>query len=128
MRCLDGTQVLRSVPDRLTSRVMWTREQYKALLDRPWVEILLFVIGVLLIIAAPIAGLIPGPGGIFVFAAGLALVLKTSMWAKRNYVRFKRWKPKLGDWSDWGLRRPSAKRRAELRKRQETAPQSLPGD
>ena len=98
---------------------MWKRATWKALLDRPWVEMLLFVIGVLLIIASPIAGVIPGPGGIFVFAAGLALVLKTSMWAKRNYVRFKRWKPRLGDWSDWGLRRGSARRRAERRKARE---------
>ena len=100
---------------------MLTREKWKALLDRPWVEMLLFVVGVLLIILSPIAGIIPGPGGIFVFAAGLALVLKTSMWAKRNYVRFKRWKPKLGDWSDWGLRRASAKRRKELKKAQDGA-------
>jgi hypothetical protein len=99
---------------------MWNRATWKALLDRPWVEIMLFVVGVLLIIASPIAGVIPGPGGIFVFAAGLALVLKTSMWAKRNYVRFKRWKPTLGDWSDWGLRRASARRRAELRKARQT--------
>jgi hypothetical protein len=56
---------------------MWNRATWKALLDRPWVEIMLFVVGVLLIIASPIAGVIPGPGGIFVFAAGLALVLKT---------------------------------------------------
>ena len=95
---------------------MFTREKWQAFLDHPAVEMLLFILGVLLIIASPLAGVIPGPGGIFVFAAGLALVLKTSMWAKRNYVRFKRWKPTLGDWSDWGLRRPSAKRRAELRK------------
>ena len=95
---------------------MFTREKWRAYLDHPAVEVLLFAFGVLLIIASPIAGVIPGPGGIFVFAAGLALVLKTSMWAKRNYVRFKRWKPALGDWSDWGLRRASARRRAERRK------------
>ena len=89
---------------------------------------LLFVIGVLLIIASPIAGAIPGPGGIFVFAAGLALVLKTSMWAKRNYVRFKRWKPKLGSLADWGLRRGSAKRRAELRKARENEQSESPSN
>jgi hypothetical protein len=38
-------------------------------------------------------------------------VLKTSMWAKRNYVRLKRWQPKAGNWMDWGLRRKSAQRR-----------------
>ena len=107
---------------------MWNRATWKVLLDRPWFEMLLFVIGVLLIIASPIAGVIPGPGGIFVFATGLALVLKTSMWAKRNYVRFKRWKPKLGSWADWGLRRASTKRRAELRRAQESNSVSLSGD
>ena len=62
---------------------------------------------------------LPGPGGIFVFAIGLAMVLKTSMWAKRHYVRFKRWQPKAGRWADWGLRRRSAKRREALRKQRE---------
>ena len=36
------------------------------------------------------------------------MVLKTSMWAKRRYVRFKRWQPKAGGWADWALRRRSA--------------------
>jgi len=65
---------------------------------------------------SPLAGIIPGPGGIFVFAIGLAMVLKTSMWAKRHYVRFKSWQPKAGRWADWGLRRESAKRREVIRK------------
>ena len=38
------------------------------------------------------------------------------MWAKRHYVRFKRWQPKAGRWADWGLRRRSAKRREAMRK------------
>ncbi len=73
----------------------------------------------LLIIVSPLAGVIPGPGGLFVFAAGLALMLRTSMWTKRRYVRFKRWKPKAGRWTDWGLRRESAKRREVIRKERE---------
>ena len=59
-------------------------------------------------------------------AIGLALVLKTSLWAKRHYVRFKRWRPKLfgrrftpGRWTDLALRRRSALRRERLRKEQE---------
>ena len=48
---------------------------------------------------------------------GLALVLKTSMWAKRRYVRFKRWQPKAGRWTDWALRRGSAKRREAIKAR-----------
>jgi hypothetical protein len=100
---------------------MVSREQWKRFLDHPAVEWSLFAIGVVLIILSPIAGALPGPGGIFVFAGGLALVLKTSMWAKRRYVRFKRWQPKAGQWMDWGLRREAARRRklseAEARKR-----------
>jgi len=98
---------------------MWKREQWTAFFDLPWVEWSLFVAGILLMIAAIPVGALPGPGGIFVFAAGLALVLKTSMWAKRRYVHFKRWKPKAGRWADWGLRRRSFRRREALRKEQQ---------
>jgi hypothetical protein len=109
---------------------MWKREQWRAFIDLPWVEWTIFVLGVLLMIASIPVGALPGPGGIFVFAAGLALVLKTSMWAKRRYVHFKRWQPKAGGWLDWGLRRRSAQRRAALRKEQETAtePDASPED
>jgi hypothetical protein len=74
----------------------------------------------LLILAAPAVGILPGPGGVIVFAAGLALVLKYSEWAKRRYVRFKRKHPKKGRWADWGLRRQSARRREALRKEEAT--------
>ena len=76
----------------------------------------LFGLGVTLIIASPVIGAIPGPGGLFVFAAGLALTLRNSRWAKRRYVHFKRRFPKQGDWADWGLRRASARRRRDLAK------------
>ena len=102
--------------DLPTCPPMWKREQWRTFFDHPAVEWSMFVIGVLLMIAAVPLGALPGPGGIFVFAAGLALVLKTSMWAKRRYVHFKRWQPKAGRWADWGLRRRSAKRREAMRK------------
>lgn len=107
---------------------MWKREQWRAFFDLPWVEWSLFALGVLLMIAAIPVGALPGPGGIFVFAGGLALVLKTSMWAKRHYVKFKRWKPQAGGWLDWGLRRRSARRRAARLKEQqaETSGNELP--
>ena len=95
---------------------MFTRKQWRWFIDHPVVEWSIFAIGLVLMILSPLAGVIPGPGGIFVFAIGLAMVLKTSMWAKRHYVRFKRWQPKAGRWADWGLRRPSAKRREAVRK------------
>ena len=101
---------------------MIRREQWRAFIDHPVVEWGIFVVGVLLMIASIPVGALPGPGGIFVFAAGLALVLKTSMWAKRRYVAFKRKQPKVGRWADWGLRRRSARRREALRKEQEAAP------
>ena len=98
---------------------MISREQWQRFIDHPVVEWTIFALGVVLIILSPLAGAVPGPGGILVFGLGLAMVLKTSMWAKRRYVRFKRKRPKAGQWMDWGLRRRSAKRRGELRKQRE---------
>lgn len=92
---------------------MLTREQWRRFIDNPIVEWTLFTIGVLLLLIAPIVGAIPGPGGVIVAGIGLALVLKTSMWAKRHYVRFKRWQPKAGSWTDWALRRRSHFRRRQ---------------
>ena len=98
---------------------MISRTQWNAFIDHPVVEWSIFVVGVILMLLSPLAGVIPGPGGIFVFAIGLAMVLKTSMWAKRRYVRFKRQQPKVGRWADWGLRRRSARRREAVRKQRE---------
>ena len=96
---------------------MITREQWRAFIDHPAVEWTIFALGILLMIAAIPVGALPGPGGVFIFAIGLAMVLKTSMWAKRRYVRFKRSRPKAGGWADWALRRRSARRR--LKREQE---------
>ena len=90
------------------------RQKWLALGRVPAVRTGLFVLGILLILAAPAVGIFPGPGGIIVFAAGLGLVLKYSGWAKRRYVRFKRRHPNKGAWADWGMRRPSARRRQSL--------------
>ena len=95
---------------------MFTRRQWQRFIDSPIVEWTLFAVGLLLLILSPLVGAIPGPGGVLVAGIGLALILKTSMWAKRHYVRFKRWQPKAGRWTDWALRRPSAKRRQAIRK------------
>jgi hypothetical protein len=95
---------------------MFTRKQWRRFFDTPKVEWSLFAGGILLIIGGLIIAPLPGPGGIFLLAPGLALVLKSSMWAKRRYVRVKRWQPKAGRWMDWALRRPSAKRREAIRK------------
>ncbi len=99
---------------------MVTRKQWDAFLDSPIVEWSMFAAGILLIIGGLVLAPIPGPGGIFLIAPGLALILKTSMWAKRRYVKVKRWQPRAGRWMDWALRRPSAKRRQALRKTQDS--------
>jgi hypothetical protein len=99
---------------------MMTRDQLRKFMDQPWVEWGLFAVGVLLIIAGLLVAPLPGPGGVFLIAPGAALILKTSMWAKRRYVKFKRWQPKAGRWTDWALQRRSAKRREAIRKAQET--------
>jgi len=87
---------------------------WRALGRDPTLRYALFLLGCLLLILTPFVGALPGPGGVFVFAAGLGLVLKNSPWAKRRYVRFKLRHPKWGRWSDWGMRRASARRRARL--------------
>ena len=88
-------------------------ERWHACTRIPAVRTTLMSIGFALMILSPLAGVVPGPGGILVFAAGLALVLRYSEWAKRKYVRLKRRHPRTGEWADWGLRRPSAARRRE---------------
>ena len=98
---------------------MITRDQWRRFIDHPVVEWTMFVVGAVLLLLSPLVGALPGPGGIIVAGIGLALVLRTSMWAKRRYVRFKRWQPKVGRWTDWALRRSSAKRREALKKAEE---------
>lgn len=104
------------------------RDKWIALGKVPAVRTGLFVLGILLMLAAPVVGIFPGPGGIIVFGAGLALVLKYSDWAKRQYVKFKRSHPNKGRWTDWGLRRRSAQRREQLRKEREVGLDAAPRD
>ncbi len=107
---------------------MINREQLKAMLDRPAAQWTLFIAGIIMIILSPVVGAIPGPGGVIVFGFGLGLVLKTSQWAKRRYVHFKRWQPKAGRWADWGLMRRSARRRERLLKEAQTAEDTARAD
>ena len=95
---------------------MWTRERWATFFNLPKVNWGLFALGILLIIGGTLLAPLPGPGGIFLIAPGIAFVLKSSMWAKRHYVRLKRWQPRAGRWMDWSLRRESHKRREALRK------------
>ena len=82
-------------------------------------RLLMLALGPALIALSPVVGLVPGPGGLLVFVAGVALTLQASHVAKRLYVRAKRRWPRLGHWSDKGLRRPSHFRR--LRRKREVA-------
>ena len=95
------------------------RERWRAWSDIPLVRTCLLGLGVLLMLASPAVGILPGPGGVILFGAGLGLTLKYSDWAKRQYVRFKRKHPNKGRWADWGLRRRSALRREAKRKQEE---------
>ena len=88
----------------------------------PMVRQGLFLLGCLMIVVSPLVGIIPGPGGVIVFAFGFGLVLKYSEWAKRQYVRFKRRHPNKGRWTDWSMRRLSARRREE--RQRETEPEA----
>jgi len=82
-------------------------------LRHPALRIAFLVIGFAFMALSPILGPIPGPGGLPVFALGLTLVLRNSLWAKRVFARAKRRWPRFGHYADIGLRRPSAKRRRE---------------
>lgn len=77
----------------------------------PLVRTALFATGALLIAVSPLVGIIPGPGGIFVFAAGLVLVLQNSRWAQKVFARAKKRWPRFGHYADKALRRRSARRR-----------------
>ena len=82
-------------PDRLSSRRVGRTRLH------------LVVLGPALIVVSPIVGLLPGPGSVFVLAAGMGLSLRHIKVAKRTYVRIKRRWPRVGELSDMGLRRPS---------------------
>ncbi len=91
--------------------------RFRALERHPTGRTALFVSGVVLMVIAPIIGLLPGPGGFPLALLGLTLMLRYSRWTKRLYVRMKRRWPKQGALADWGLRRASAKRRVERARR-----------
>lgn len=61
-----------------------------------------FALGLVLVIAAPLVGWIPGPGGIILFLAGIAVLASEFDWAKHIEIFFlktvpkeieKRWQP-----------------------------------
>jgi hypothetical protein len=92
---------MRLIPETWLNRVATHETRRMAALAAGWV---------IMALSLPI-GALPGPGGIVVFAFGLALVLRNSRWAKRQYVRFKRRWPKIGHLTDKGLGRRSARKK-----------------
>ena len=79
----------------------------------PALRTALMVVGVILILLAGVVGPLPGPGGIFFVAGGLALILPNSRWAMRRFAHLKRKWPRVGALIDRVMRRPSARRRRE---------------
>ncbi len=77
----------------------------------PALRIVQLVVGGLLIVGAGLVGPIPGPGGIFLFAGGMILILRNSRWAQRLFAKWKRRWPKTGHVVDLTMRRGSAIRR-----------------
>lgn len=96
-----------------TCDVMRIKEAWQALGRNPVYRLIMFSIGCVLVVCAPLVSPLPGPGGLLFFGVGMGLVLRNSLWAKKRYAAFKKVRPKMGGWADWGLRRKSARRRAE---------------
>lgn len=88
---------------------------------RAGIRFVLTVLGGLMVVAAPIVGLLPGPGGIFFFAIGFALMLKNSAIVRRFYARLKAKHPQKGEWVDWAMRRKSALRRIRRKRESQAA-------
>jgi len=82
-------------------------------------RVLCIAAGIVLLIGAAFIGPIPGPGGVFFVAGGLALILPNSRWAMRQFAKWKRRWPKTGAIADRVMRRPSARRRRERLKQEE---------
>ena len=85
-------------------------------MNMPGVRLVVAGLGGTLMVAAPLVAPLPGPAGMLFFALGLGLLLQSSAWARRRYVSLKKRYPKPGHWADWGLRRPSHKRRLARKK------------
>lgn len=90
----------------------------------PALRIAQLVLGIILIAGAVVVGPLPGPGGIFLFAGGLILILRNSRWAQVRWARLKRRWPRVGSLVDRTMRRPSALRRNARDKLRDAAEQN----
>lgn len=73
-----------------------------------WVMI---VLGWMLLLLAPIVSPLPGPAGLACFFLGSVLILKNSLWAKKQYARHGKRHPEYGEWLNWLLRRKRFRKR-----------------
>jgi hypothetical protein len=87
------------------------RPQHPAGMGYATMRTLLLIVGMLLILVTPLVAVLPGPAGMFTFAAGMALILRNSRRARVRFARAMRRHPRVRALSDRALRRPSAKRR-----------------
>ncbi len=82
--------------------------------DSPFKRWVMIIIGWALMIAAPLIGWLPGPGGLVLFPLGLAILIKNSAWAKRFYTRASKRYPDYGRWANWAMRRKRFKERPDF--------------
>lgn len=78
-----------------------------------WWRLLAIGAGWLLLLVAPIVGLLPGPGGIVVAAIATVVLLRYSQNARRLFVRLKRRYPMMS----WPLRKAVDRFRTRIRRR-----------
>ncbi len=71
----------------------------------------MIAIGWAFIVAAPLISWLPGPGGLLFLIIGSALILKNSLWAKRQYAKHGKRHPEYGEWFNWALRRKRFRKR-----------------
>ncbi|MBM3586143.1 MAG: hypothetical protein FJX36_17620 [Alphaproteobacteria bacterium] len=80
-----------------------------------WWRPVVIGVGLLLLLLAPVVGLLPGPGGILVAGVALLVLLRYSQGAKRLFVRLKRRYPTMM----WPLRKAIDQFRTKLLQRRE---------
>lgn len=71
----------------------------------------MIAIGWTFVVLAPIVSPLPGPMGLAFFIIGSALILKNSLWAKRQYARHSKRHPEYGEWLNWAMRRKRFRKR-----------------
>ena len=79
--------------------------------SHPVLRLVFIGIGLLMFLVGAAVAPVPGPGGIFFFAFGLALILPNSRWAMRRFAALKRRWPRASHLLDRAMRRQSAQRR-----------------